>query len=158
MEKKEFSYRLLEIVRHLHEYAKENKSKFENVRTWLDKPMPNAMVYGAQSEYTMECQLKELKGEERKTTFMSDLSVGEWFGVPSVIDTMRNALANWVDDVEYASEFILCVNWKAWEHDARGNKQWAVFYLSAYEYIIDLLYDYYEGDEEKTSYMWRYLD
>ena len=158
MEKKEFDYRLSEIVRHLQEDAIENESRFENVRTWLGKPMPNAIVYGAQSEYKMECQLMELKGEERKTTFMSDLSIAEWFGVSSVIDTMHSAIKNWVDDVEYIAEFILCVNWKAWEHDARDNRQWALFYSCAYECIVDLIYDYFEGDETKTNYLWQYFD
>lgn len=158
MEKKEFDYRLSEIVRHLQEDAIENESRFENVRTWLDKPMPNAIVYGAQSEYTMESQLMELKVEERKTTFMSDLSIAEWYRVSSVIDTMQRVIKNWVDDEEYIAEFILCVNWKAWEHDARGNHKWASFYSYAYECIVDLIYDYYEGDKEKTSYLWRYLD
>lgn len=157
MTKREFRSGLHEVVTALQE---ECKGKFtEPVCDWMGKKMPNVFVYAATSEHCMEHQLRELKGEERKTTFMSDLSIGEWVsGVNGVIDTIKRAVSEWCDDEEFMAEFILCLNWKAWEHHARGNSMWAVFYSSAYERIVDLIYDYYDGDKEKTSYLWRYLD
>lgn len=89
---------------------------------------------------------------------MSDLSTGEWFGFNGVLDTVKNALTSWKDDEEYMAEFVLCCSWKAWEHGARKNTQWVRAYSFLYDNIRDLMYDYYAEDEEKTAYMYEYLD
>lgn len=136
-----------------------NTEPMERVSNWMGETIPNVFAYGAISERCMERQLAELKGCKRMTTFMSDLSVGEWCeGRKGVLDTCKNALKSWKDDEKYMAEFVLCVNWKSWEHHARGNKEWTKFYSLLYELVRDLVYDYYEGDEEKTSYLFNYLD
>ena len=154
MEKKEFASRLREII----STAKENFSgaKFEAVNNWMGTPV-NLFQYAATSERCMERNLAEC-GKKRKTTFMSDLSTGEWFGFNGVLDTVKNAVSSWKDDEEYMAEFVLCTNWKAWEHDARKNTQWVRAYSFLYDNIRDLMYDYYAEDEEKTAYMYEYLD
>lgn len=154
MEKKEFNSRLREII----STAKEEfvSTKFEAVNNWMGMPV-NLFQYAATSERCMERNLAEC-GKKRKTTFMSDLSTGEWFGLKGVLDTVKNAISSWRDDEEYMAEFVLCCNWKAWEHDARKNTNWAKFWSVMYELVRDLMYDYYEGDEEKTRYLWEYLD
>lgn len=154
MEKKEFNSRLREII----STAKEEfvGTKFEAVNSWFGTPV-NVFQYSATSEHYMERQLSEC-GKERKTTFMSDLSTGEWFGLNGVFDTVKNAVSSWKDDEEYMTEFVLCLNWKAWEHDARKNTNWAKFWSVMYEQVRDLMYDYYEGDEKKTRYLWEYFD
>ena len=124
---------------------------------WINQRIPTPFHYGAISEHCMEKQLQEF-GKERKTTFMSDLSVGEWYGSRGLFDTIKNAMKSWKDDEVFMAEFILCVNWKAWEHDARGNTGWCRLYSVLYEKIRDLVYDYYEGNDEKTAYLYTYLD
>ena len=156
MEKSEFKSRLNEIITATNDAF--NGVVFESVAFWMGQKMPNVFVYAATSEHCMERQLKDLKGEERKTTFMSDLSIGEWCGMKGALDTIKNAVSEWRDDVEYMAEFILCVNWKAWEHAARENKNWVNFWSFVYEQVRDLMYDYYSGDDEKTRYLWEYLD
>lgn len=154
MEKKEFNSRLREIIN----TAKEQfiGTKFEAVNNWMGMSV-NMFQYGATSERCMENNLAQC-GKKRKTTFMSDLSFGEWCGLRGVLDTIKNAMSSWKDDEEYMAEFVLCCNWKAWEHDARKNTNWAKFWSIMYELVRDLMYDYYEGDEEKTRYLWEYLD
>ena len=126
---------------------------------WFGQTIPTVFAYGAISEHCMEKQLEDLKGCKRQTTFMSDFSIGEWCtGVRGLFETIENGFLSWCYDERYMAEFILCINWKAWEHDARGNKVWAALYSLLFEQIRDLLYDYYEGDDKKTSYVWRYLD
>lgn len=133
--------------------------KFESVSTWQGKRIANVFAYAATSEKCMEHNLEEICGRERKTTFMSDLSIGEWSeSWRGVFDTTRSALLEWRDNVEYIAEFVLCVNWKAWEHHARGNESWTKFYSLLYDGVRDLMFDYYEGDEEKASYLFEYLD
>ena len=131
----------------------------ESINMWNGTRLPSVFHYSATSERCMERQLAELKGCERRTTFMADLSIGEWCGGwNGVADTVRRSMKNWRDDVEMMSEFVLCVNWKAWEHHARGNMMWAKLYSLLCDGVSDLMFRYYEGDDEKTSYLWRYLD
>lgn len=154
MGKKEFASRLCEII----STAKQEfiGTKFEAVNNWMGIPV-NVFQYAATSERCMERNLSEC-GKERKTTFMSDLSIGEWCGLHGVLDTIKNAMLSWKDDEEYMSEFVLCCNWKAWEHNARKNVNWAKFWSFIYGQVRDPMYDYYAEDEEKTAYMYEYLD
>lgn len=154
MEKKEFTSRLREII----STAKGQfiDTKFEAVNSWFGTPV-NVFQYAATSERCMERNLAE-SGKERKTTFMNDLSIGEWYGLNGVLDTVKNVMSSWKDDEKYMAEFVLCCNWKAWEHDARKNANWVHFWSFVYEHVRDLMYDYYAEDEEKTAYMYKYLD
>ena len=154
MAKKDFDKRLKE----LDKFMTVNDSPMEHVNKWHSQTLPNVFAYGATSEHCMEMQLAEV-GKERITTFMSDLSIAEWCeSKKGVISTCKNVLKEWRDDEKYMSEFVLCVNWKAWEHDARKNYQWSKFYSLLYDWVRDYVYDYYEGDGKKTAYVWEYLD
>ena len=133
-----------------------NDFPMEDCHNWFGNKC-NIMQYGATSMYNMEKQLAE-NGHERKTTFMADLSLAEWYDKESVIKTVQDAIRLYKDDEEWMAELVLCVNWKAWEHAARKNTQWGIFYSALYELVRDLVYDYYDGDEQKTSYVWSYLD
>lgn len=133
--------------------------KLEPVNLWNGERIGSVFMYGAISEKCMERQLKELKGLDRKTTFMSDLSIAEWCGgYKALLDTIKNCMLSWKDDETYMAEFVLCVNWKAWEHNARGNAGWSRLYSALYEVVRDLTYQYYEHDKKKTAYVWEYLD
>ena len=156
MEKKEFSSRLRDVITKTENAF--NGVKFESVASWMGQPVPNVFTYAAISERCMERQLNELKGMERQTTFMADLSIGEWCGVSSTLDTIKRAVSEWRDNETYMAEFVLCCNWKAWEHDARKNTQWTKFWSFVYEQILNLMYDYYGNDVVKQRYLWEYLD
>jgi len=157
MNKTDFCKRVDEIL--LTVGREMNGTRLECVNVWNGQELPNVFVYAATCEHCMERQLEDLKGCKRQTTFTADLSIGEWTsGWSGVFDTLRRCMVEWRDNVEFMSEFVLCVNWKAWEHHARKNANWAKFYSLLYEGVRDLMYDYYEGDDEKTSYLWSYLD
>ena len=131
----------------------------ESVNTWAGQKIPNVFSYAATSEKCMERNLEESSGRKRKFTFMADLSIGEWVGgKDGVIDTCKSVLREWKNDEKAMAEFILSVNYKSWEHYSRGNREWSIFYSALYEMVRDLVYDMYEGDEEKTYYVWSYLD
>lgn len=155
MKKTEFEKRLTEIINSARKNV-EGKT-LESVNDWFGKRV-DLRTYSATSEYYMGRQLSDLGKGERKTTFMSDLSHGEWYGLGALLGTFRNASMSWRDNVEYIAEFALCLNWKAWEHDARKKNKWATVYSLLFEDFRDLMYDYYEGDDKKTEYFWHYLD
>lgn len=152
----EFQSEVNKIIRLMNEQF--NGTKMEAVNTWCGQPLRNVFQYAATSEACMENNLAQV-GKERHTTFMSDISIGEWCdGIHGVLDTIKRAMNEWHDNEEYMAEFILCVNWKAWEHHGRKNPEWTKFYSCLYDNVRDLMYDYYADDEEKTSYLYEYLD
>ena len=156
MKKQEFNTKVHDVVKAMKDQMQGHT--LESVRDWYGNIINDVFVYGASSEALMERQLR-MNGHERKTTFMSDLSIGEWCeGMEGVLDTWKRVMMSWKDDVEFMAEFVLCVNWKSWEHHGRSNNEWAMFYSFLYEYTRDLAYEYYEGDDEKTKYMFDYLD
>lgn len=123
----------------------------------------NVFTYAAASERIFEKNLNEVACRERKTTFYSDLAIAEWFEPEergAIVDTCQRVLLNWINDCKYIAEFILCVNYKAWEHHERNNVGLAKLYATLYEQIADIVYDYYEANdmEDEVSYIYRYLD
>lgn len=114
--------------------------------------------YAASCENMFEQNLKDIKGDERKTTFYYDLSIAEVFDAESVIDTCQRSLKDFIYDEQYISELVLSVNWKSWEHQARGNEGWSKLYSELYYQIYDIVLDKYQDDEEKADYFWHYLD
>ena len=80
----------------------------------------NVFQYGhAEEKCIFEKQASEL-GYERKTTFFSDLSQAEWLGLENVKDTFNNIVKSWLNNYEYFTEFVLCLNWKSWEWAGRN--------------------------------------
>ena len=154
MTKTEFNKRVVALA----EASRSNTGAMESVAMWCGTRIPDVLQYAAICEKSMELNLANV-GKKRKTTFTSDISIAEWCGGKNgVIETVQRSANEWKNDVEYISELVLSVNWKAREHDARGNRQWVIFYSALYDSLRDLMCDYYEGDDEKTSYMYEYLD
>lgn len=56
----------------------------------------NIFEYAARAERAWEMQMQELSGYERKTTFYSDLSIADCFGIDAVKDTYRRVLKEWI--------------------------------------------------------------
>ena len=99
-----------------------------NVREFAVKNgVKNALVYGACEEKVFERMASEC-GYTRQTTFFSDLSIAEWYGASNVRDTYKNVVANWLHDKVYFTEFVMSLNWKIWEQNARGNEELARVY------------------------------
>lgn len=53
---------------------------------------------------------------ELKTTFYSDFSIADHFGVRAVKDTYKRAFNEWKHDYVYLTELVMILNWKIWEH------------------------------------------
>jgi hypothetical protein len=87
----------------------------------------NALLYGACEEKVFERIASEC-GYTRKTTFFSDLSIAEWYGAASVRSTYCTVVKNWLNDKVYFTEFVMSLNWKIWEQNARGNNELAQVY------------------------------
>ena len=117
----------------VHEFAVKNRVK-------------NALVYGACEERVFERMASEC-GYTRKTTFFSDLSIAEWYGAASVLDTYNNVVKNWFNNKEYFTEFVMSLNWKIWEQNARGNEELARVYDELWKKADTLVMEKWTGDD-----------
>ena len=150
MNKQDFNRRVVDIINGAKSFT-----ELENTRDWFGQPI-NMFLYAAICE---KCQEDNMFKGKRETTFMADFSCAEYgFGLSGVLDTFKNAAKSWRDDERYMAEMILVMNFKSWEHYERKHTNWSRLYTYLYECLRDLVYDYYENDEKKTSYVWSYLD
>lgn len=121
----------------------------------------NPLIYGAWCERNMEMNLRE--GTERKFTFTSDMSIAEWFlpieGIAAAYDTIERELIDWCyDDYEAFAELIISIWLKGWEHAARHNETWAMWYSDMYLAVKDLYFDHFTGNEDAINYYFDYVD
>lgn len=163
MTKKDFNQRVSEMC----VYVKQHK--YDDMREQL-KPftqkfgMQAVFAYAHWCEYNFE---RNLRGHyERKTTYTSDFSIAEWCapieGMPAIASTLRNALTNWRDSIEFFAEIIIVLNMKAWEHAARKNNQYAQMYSDLYYMVRDLYLNWFDKDNKQhdkaMKYYYDYVD
>jgi hypothetical protein len=114
----------------------------------------NVFEYAASMEICFENFLNAV-GKERKTTFFSDLSIAEWYGIDSVKDTYKRVVASWKDDVVYMSEFVIALNQKIWQHYETDRKL-AKVYNDLWIECDDFCREHFEDDD--LSYYFEYID
>lgn len=93
----------------------------------------------------------EMIGYEPKTTFWSDFSIAECYGVDSVKDTYNRAKEEWKDNIEYMTELALVVNHKSWQY-AQTNDNLSKVYVQLWEEVDSFIFEHFKGNEEAISY------
>lgn len=163
MKKSDFNQRVNEMCAYVKEH------KYDDMREQL-KPFIEhygafgCFAYGAWCERNLEANLRE--DYKRKTTYTSDFSIAEWRvnvkGMQSIASTLRNALTNWRDNIEFFSEIIIILQMKAWEHAYRGNKQYAAMYSDLYLDAKALYFDWFDeshkDNDKAMDYYYDYVD
>jgi len=51
---------------------------------------------------------------EFKTTFWTDFSIAERFGIEAIKDTYKRAFNEWKTNIVYLTELVMVLNWKIW--------------------------------------------
>ena len=75
-------------------------------------------------------------GTESKTTFWSDFTIADAFGIDAIEDTFKRAFKEWKTDVEYITELSIVMNLKTWYHYERNNDVYSKLYADLY-YKVD---------------------
>ena len=117
----------------------------------------NVFEYAAREEKYFEALAQE-SGYERKTTFFSDLSIAECYGIKSIKDTYRRVKKHWLDDITYITEFCMCLNWKSWEWGERGNGELTKLYTKLYYELDELITSHYESRPNELEYYYTTTD
>ena len=94
--------------------------------------------------------LKECSGYETISTFYADLSIADVYGIDAIKDTIKRVKDEWFNDYKMFAEFVLALNHKSWEWDARpevnGSEEIKKFYIEQYYYFDDFCLDNYKGE------------
>ena len=96
--------------------------------------------------------IEELTGYQPQTTFYTDFSIADRFGVSAIKDTFNRAFSNWKDDYIYLTELVLALNWNIWEHYDSGNEQYAKVYNDLWSKADRYATSHLKGDELKYFY------
>ena len=159
MTKKEFNQRVSEMCAYVKQH------EYDNMRDELvQRNIHSPFVYGMWCEKNFEANLRD--DYERKTTYTSDFSIAEWCvpieGMNAVADTLRNALQNWRDSIDFFAEIIIVLNMKAWEHSSRGNRKYAEMYSELYLDSKCLYFDWFDSENKQhdkaIDYYYQYVD
>ena len=96
-----------------------------------------------------------INGYETKTTFWSDFSIADQFGVLAIKDTFNRAFNEWKGNYVYLTELVMVLNWKIWQHYKR-NDTFANVYNDLWEEADAYACDNLKGDE--ASYFFSTTD
>lgn len=105
-----------------------------------------------------EANLGNVGNYRRRTTFYADLSIAEYYGEANVKDTYNQVMKEWLDNIEYITEFVLCLNWKCWEHHGRDNRELAVLYHDLYYKAVGEVMEHYKNDQKSLLYYYEITD
>lgn len=115
------------------------------------------ITFAAMKEAAWEQMELEAYGYERKTTFYSDLTIADIFGVDAVQDTYDRVVKEWIDNIEYITEFCMCVNHKSWEY-FEDDKELSKLYSDLYYDLKYKIYEHYDGNQEAIDYFFNITD
>ena len=92
----------------------------------------NVLNYAAAEQAMFTKMMRENFNYETISTFWSDLSIAEAFGLDSVKDTYERVLESWGRNTEMFTEFVMALNHKSWEHDSRRQTEISQLYADLY--------------------------
>ena len=94
--------------------------------------------------------LKECSGYETISTFYADLSIADVYGIDAIKDTIKRVKEQWFNDYKMFTEFVLALNHKSWEWNARtevaGSEEIKKLYIKQYYYFDEYCLDNYKGE------------
>lgn len=95
-------------------------------------------------------------GYKQITTFWSDFTIAETFGVKAIKDTFNTAFKEWKSNYKYLTELVMVLNWKLWLWHDIGNTELTLLYQSLWEKADGYACEHLKGDE--LSYFFRTTD
>lgn len=92
------------------------------------------------------CNIEEMTGYKPLTTFYTDFSIADKYGVEAVKDTFDRAFEEWHKNYKYLTELVMVLNWKIWEH-YQNNEKLAKVYNDLWEQADNYAYENLKGEE-----------
>ena len=92
-------------------------------------------------------------GYKQITTFFSDFSIAERFGVDAIKDTYRRAFNEWKSDYKYLTELVLVLNRKSWQFYSEDKPELSKLYAELYEEANDYAWANLKGEDLRYYYI-----
>lgn len=96
--------------------------------------------------YLNDWNIEAMTGYRPKTTFYTDLSIADHYGLDAIKDTYERVFEAWHEDIEYWTEFVMALNWKIWEHYETDEEK-AKLYNDLWMKATDWTYENYQGED-----------
>lgn len=92
-----------------------------------------------------------MTGYEPKTTFWSDFTIAERFGVSAIKDTYDRSIKSWKEDIVYMTELSMVLNHKGWIYH-ETNEKLSQYYFNLYKEIDNLIFQLFEDGSDEIHY------
>ena len=92
--------------------------------------------------------ITEMTGYEPKTTFWSDFSIADAFGISAIQDTYNRASREWKNNLEYCTELCMVLNHKCWQWN-NVNEVISQLYVKLFEELYDWGVGHFKGTDLK---------
>lgn len=96
-----------------------------------------------------------INGYETMTTFWSDFTIADVFGIAAIKDTFKRAFSEWKSNYKYLTELVMVLNWKCWVYYGINN-QYSDLYADLYYQANDYARESLHGAE--LDYFFRVTD
>ena len=90
--------------------------------------------------------IEELTGYKPCTTFYTDFSIADKFGVSAIQDTYKRAFNEWKTNYKYVTELVMVLNWKIWRWYEQNN-EYAELYNRLWEELDNWCLNNLKGEE-----------
>lgn len=92
-------------------------------------------------------------GYEIKTTFWSDFSIADAFGIDAIKDTFNRAFSEWKNNTEYVTELACVMSWKscAWYEK---NNEYSTLYADYYHKVDEWCMNNLKGKDMNYYLKW----
>ena len=95
--------------------------------------------------------IEEMTGYKPITTFYTDFSIADKFGVEAIKDTYKRVFQEWKYDYKYITELAMVLNWKLWRWYGKNNEL-SMLYDSLWKEIDGWCIDNLKGKELEYYY------
>lgn len=117
--------------------------------------MPAMFIrYDFMGQPLIDWNIEEMCGYKPISTYFSDFSIAERFGIDAIKDTYDRAMKYWGEDIKWATEIAMVLNWKTWQHD--GNTELCQLYYDLWQKTHEYVNEHFEGDD--LTYYYRTTD
>ena len=92
-------------------------------------------------------------GYEIKTTFWSDFSIADAFGIDAIKDTFNRAFSGWKNNTEYVTELACVMSWKSYAWYEKNN-EYSMLYADYYHKVDEWCMNNLKGKDMNYYLKW----